>query len=741
MVRVRSALLDADVAGKCTGLILTAYAAGHSLGGTVWKLRSPTAGTIIMALDWNHNRERHLEGSALLTSSSSADAGGASGGGANVVGRPDILITDIQRGLLVNARRKERDAQLLDMVHRTLTGGHSVLIPVDTAARLFELLVLLDQHWAYSYSHMRFPLCLVSHVGQEVVERARAFIEWMSRDWAAQMLGEQEGGRGSRRRQKNAGVRPPLELPFLRYYSSVESFRSALAPSQAKVVLATPPSLTHGLSQHLLSEFLGDPDALVLLTGRGEPQSITRTLWDRWNAQQSDPSAWMHGRVGVPTSVGGHFAYEVRRKVRLAGEELRAHLEREKEANAQAAQERAQQARAQRQLEADEEQDEAASSSSDEDEGGELDPARLLASTRSVASERLAPDAPEETGVSYDIFLRGSASHTPAALGNVTNVAGDSAGQEYGAGVRFRMFPFIERKRKVDGYGEAIDTSRWLSRRRRVEEQMEAQLDAGAAATAARSAAKPAESQAKSRARAPEPPSKYTTETHTVPLRCHVAYIDMQGLHDGRALKTLIPQLQPRRLIMVNGDTRTREDLLASMAAVRSISEDVHAPTVGTTVRVGEITNAYSVRLGDALMKSLRWSRVDDYNVVHLHGVPDYGEDPQIPTLTNVPRREASDSQTHQAPSTLYIGDLKLSALKSVLLKRYGIRSDFAGEGVLVCDGKPAARGRGGGDEPRSRTITVKKEGAGRIVVEGNLSAGLQQVRQSVYDLYAQVHE
>mgnify|MGYP001762077656 FL=1 len=122
MVRVRSALLDADVAGKCTGLILTAYAAGHSLGGTVWKLRSPTAGTIIMALDWNHNRERHLEGSALLTSSSSADAGGASGGGANVVGRPDILITDIQRGLLVNARRKERDAQLLDMVHRTLTG-------------------------------------------------------------------------------------------------------------------------------------------------------------------------------------------------------------------------------------------------------------------------------------------------------------------------------------------------------------------------------------------------------------------------------------------------------------------------------------------------------------------------------------------------------------------------------------------------------------------------------------------
>ena len=39
--------------GKCAGLVLTAYNAGHSLGGTVWKLRSPSVGTVVMALDWN----------------------------------------------------------------------------------------------------------------------------------------------------------------------------------------------------------------------------------------------------------------------------------------------------------------------------------------------------------------------------------------------------------------------------------------------------------------------------------------------------------------------------------------------------------------------------------------------------------------------------------------------------------------------------------------------------------------
>ena len=142
--------------GRCAGLVLTAYHAGHSLGGTVWKLRSPSVGTIVMALDWNHHRERHLDATALLA------VGTAAAPLAHAIGRPDLLITDMERGLYTNARRKDRDATLLDHVHRTLTSGHSVLLPVDGAPRLLELLVLLDQHWAFAYQHQRFPMCLVS---------------------------------------------------------------------------------------------------------------------------------------------------------------------------------------------------------------------------------------------------------------------------------------------------------------------------------------------------------------------------------------------------------------------------------------------------------------------------------------------------------------------------------------------------------------------------------------------------
>lgn len=680
-IRTLRFLQPTPLDGKCAGLVLTAYNAGHSLGGTVWKLRSPSVGTIVMALDWNHHRERHLDGTSLLSVGAAAPL-------AHAVGRPDVLITDAERGRLSNARRKDRDAALLAQIHATLQSGHSVLIPVDSAARLLELLVLLDQHWAFTYQHQRFPLCLLSHMGSEVVERARTFLEWMSREWAAQLLNEQE--QSGRRRGKQSSLKSPLEFPALRHFASVEALHEALTPSQAKVVLATPPAITHGLSRQLLPEFLSDPEALLLLTSRGTPHSLARTLWERWNAAQGDADAWRNGHVGTPAAVGGHLSYELRRRVRLTGDELRAHIEREQAARAAEAQ-KARTARPQREADDDDSDSE---SDSDEEMGasggsvgtGGGNGKGALASTHNIAPEQLESSAPIE--VSFDIYLRGQAGSRDE---------------------HFRMFPYIERKRRVDGYGETIDTGRWLSRRRRQEAEQAAQLD-------------PTPKRPKVE-RPAEVPSKFTVEQLSAAVRCHVLYIDMQGLNDGRALKTLVPQLQPRRLILVNGETETNEELETTLGG-----PDVFFPGVGTSVSVGGLTDSYSVRLEDALMDHLRWSRIEDYNVGYLHAMPDFDADTQVPTL--VSEQDSVSQQAQQAPSTLYIGDLRLPALKAYLARRHRIRADFAGEGVLVC-----------GEARGERSTTVTKDADGRIVVEGNLSQGLARVRQSVYDLVAQVHQ
>ncbi len=93
--------------GKCQGLTIIPFNAGHSLGGTIWKIRSPTAGTILYAVDMNHMKERHLDGTVLIRQ------GSASGGVFETLARPDLLITDAERANVTTARRKDRDAALL----------------------------------------------------------------------------------------------------------------------------------------------------------------------------------------------------------------------------------------------------------------------------------------------------------------------------------------------------------------------------------------------------------------------------------------------------------------------------------------------------------------------------------------------------------------------------------------------------------------------------------------------------
>ena len=48
--------------GELSHLLLTPFPSGHTLGGTLFKLRSPTSGTVLYAVGINHTGERHLDG-------------------------------------------------------------------------------------------------------------------------------------------------------------------------------------------------------------------------------------------------------------------------------------------------------------------------------------------------------------------------------------------------------------------------------------------------------------------------------------------------------------------------------------------------------------------------------------------------------------------------------------------------------------------------------------------------------
>ena len=88
------------------------------LGGTVWKIVKDGEEDIINVVDYNHKKERHLNGCEL-----------------EKIQRPSLLITDAYNTRYRQLRRRTRHEQLMTNILQTLRGGRNVLVAVDTAGR------------------------------------------------------------------------------------------------------------------------------------------------------------------------------------------------------------------------------------------------------------------------------------------------------------------------------------------------------------------------------------------------------------------------------------------------------------------------------------------------------------------------------------------------------------------------------------------------------------------------------
>lgn len=44
-------------------------------------------------------------------------------------------------------------------------------------------------------------------------------------------------------------------------------------------------------------------------------------------------------------------------------------------------------------------------------------------------------------------------------------------------------------------------------------------------------------------------PTKYIMEEKDIEIRCKLRYVDLEGLSDGKSIKTILPQIAPRKLV------------------------------------------------------------------------------------------------------------------------------------------------------------------------------------------------
>ncbi|TRM68110.1 beta-lactamase-like protein [Schizophyllum amplum] len=722
--------------GKCQGITITPFNAGHTLGGTIWKIRSPSSGTILYAVNMNHMRERHLDGTILIRQA---------GGIFEPLARPDLFITDADRANVITSRRKDRDASLIDTVTTALSSRSSLLLPCDSGTRLLELLVLLDQHW--NYSRLRYPICLVSRTGREMLTFVRSMMEWLGGTISKEDVGEDgtNGRRGNKRKRADEDVDEDalgafaLRFQHLEFFPTPQALLQTYSSKDPKLILAVPLNLSHGPSRSIFSEFAAIPDNVILLTQRGDPGTFARGLFDKWNDSQRAEVKWDKGKVGSNVMLDENITLKMHSKVPLQGEELEEFMAKERAAKEKEAAQQAAAARNQRMLEADE-----GESESDEDSDAEDDAEEKAFNDEMMDMDGDVPrkgDAADWAGmdadegypkqlVSFDIYLKGNVSKATSFFRNASTQAQQ----------RFRMFPYVEKKRRVDEYGETIDVGMWLRKGKVFEE--EAETDE------VKEARRKQQEEDEEKRAILEPPSKFVETEVEVQMACRLLFVDMEGLNDSRAVKTIVPKVNPRKMIVVHATTEAADSLIESCGNIQAMTKDIYAPTFGQSVQIGQQTSSFSISISDELLASLRMSRFEDNEVGYITGRVVMHATTLLPTLepaaktaasaTPLPARAPRILGTRpkaQLPRSTMIGELKLTALKA-RLAQIGVQAELVGEGVLICG---AATRRSDDADPLAESVAVRKTARGNVEMEGNISETYYAVRKEIYNLHALV--
>ncbi|XP_026315192.1 probable cleavage and polyadenylation specificity factor subunit 2 [Hyposmocoma kahamanoa] len=265
-----------DMKGKGLGLRITPLPAGHSLGGTVWRIAAPGEEDIVYAPDFNHKKERHLNGCEI-----------------EKLMRPSLMLLGAMNADYVQPRRRLRDEKLMTTILSTLRGGGCVLVCTDTAGRVLELAHMLDQLWRNRDSGLvAYSLLLLSNVSYNVVEFAKSQIEWMS----DKLTRAFEGARSN-----------PFALRHLQLCHSVIEVTRTPGP---KVVLASCPDLEAGFARDLFLLWAPHPQNSIVLTARTSPGTLARELIEKGGDRVIDLT--------------------VRKRMRLEGSELEEFLQQQR---------------------------------------------------------------------------------------------------------------------------------------------------------------------------------------------------------------------------------------------------------------------------------------------------------------------------------------------------------------------------------------------------------------------------
>lgn len=646
-----------------SGLTITAYSAGHTLGGTIWHIQHGME-SVVYAVDWNQAREHVLSGAAWL--------GGPGTGGSEVLEqlrRPTAMICSSKgSGLdIIAGQRNKRDEALISMIRDTVAKGGSVLIPSDSSARILELAYLLEETWQRETSKPDSSplkdarLYLASRTGGATMRYVRSMLEWMEEG----IVKEFETATGAaeaqdmRRNRGQGGAkgeddkpRAPFDFKHITLLERKTRVARMLGAAGPRVILASDTSLEWGFSKDAIMSLASDERNLVILTERvgdfgPQQKGLGRYLWDLWSERSASVDEESSSSAIVAAN-GSEATLRSARTAPLEGKELSFYQ---------------QYLARQRQLQ----------TTMQGDSSTALETSADVVDDRSSSTSTTSEDS--------DIEHQGKALNTATTLQHARNKLGLSDAElginilirkknvyDYevrGKKGREKMFPYVAKRRRADDFGDLIRPEEFVradeedqvggealrgdnskkenavGQKRRWDDLAVQAVDSGrrlqngagkrrrgdSNAKGGNDDVESSESEQEDDPDHVEGPAKVVPSTEVLHIHCRIAFVDFSGLHDRRTIQMLMPLIKPRKLILVAGDEMETNELAEECRKVLNASSgdaantvDVFTPLIGIMVDASVDTNAWTVKLSREMARKLQWQKVRGLGVVAITG-------------------------------------------------------------------------------------------------------------------------
>lgn len=664
------------------GLTLTAYNAGHTVGGTIWHIQHGME-SIVYAVDWNQARESVVAGAAWF--------GGSGASGTEVIEqlrKPTALICSSKGGdkFSLSGGRRKRDELLLEMIRNTLAKGGTVLIPTDTSSRVLELAYALEHAWRDAVASGKEDvlqsagLYLAGRKVNTTLRLARSMLEWMDEnivrefeaaEGADATAGQQSGGQGQDKGASKSGG-GPFTFKHLKTVERKTRLEKLLSDQGPKVIIASDTSLAWGFAKESLRQIAEGSNNLLLLTESfrkisplegpelSNTASLGATIW-QWYEERRDGVALEKTSDGemldIVHSGGRELNWaDIQRAPLDVGDQLiyQQYLATKRQ------HEDTSQTRGQETLEnVADALDDRSSSTSSEDSDGEQQ-GRVLNFSTSLAHANRSKLAVSDEDLGINVLLRRKNVYDYDVRGKKGRermfpyVAPRKKGDEYGDFIRPEEYLRAEEREEIDMQQRRTDAETKLGQKRRWDETAgtgERKLSGGAAGRKRQQlkdgdkidsgadddfsviedgeAGDVAEfSQDEVDSQAFEGPAKAVYTKQSITINARIAFVDFMGVHDKRSLEMLIPLIQPQKLILVGGmkdETLALavecKKLLVANAGVDSAADAaaiIFTPANGEPIDASVDTNAWMVKLSNTLVRRLKWQHVRSLGVVAL---------------------------------------------------------------------------------------------------------------------------